>query len=578
MHNLDLILTLTAGLTAALALGFVALRMKLPPIVGYLLAGLVLGPYTPGFVANRGVAEQLAELGVILLMFGVGLHFHLKDLLAVRRIAVTGALVQIACATALGAAAAKHWLGWSWAAGVVFGIALSVASTVVLTRVLAEHGDLRSQTGRIAIGWLVMEDIFTVFVLVVLPAVFAPHAAEVRLPVALGISALKLVALTGLILGAGKRLLPRLLTAAARTRSRELFTLTVLVIALGIAVGSARLFGVSMALGAFLAGMVVGQSEFSHRAASEALPLSDAFAVLFFVSVGMLFNPRHLIDEPGSTLLTTAIVLIAKPLAALSIVLILGYGLGVALRVSVALAQIGEFSFIVASLGGQLRILPPGAMDSLVAASMVSITLNPLLYRLLAGIETRLHRLPVLARRPPEGSRAEPDTVRPQRYAGSAVVVGYGPVGQTVSRLLQERGIEPTIIELNLDTVRGLLKDGKRAVYGDATQPDILKQAGLGDAKALIISPPAPPEASEIIRTARTVNPDIRVLVRSAFVSQARSMRRAGADEVFSGEAEVAMAMIESLLYDLGSTPNEVNDERNRVRRDLYQTRNHEEA
>jgi CPA2 family monovalent cation:H+ antiporter-2 len=278
MHNIDLLVTLTGGLTAALALGFLALKLRLPPIVGYLVAGLLIGPHTPGFVANRVLAEQLAEVGVILLMFGVGLHFHIRDLLAVRRIALTGAFGQIAVSIAIGTAAARSF-GWSWPAAALFGTALSVASTVVLTRVLADNGDLHSQTGRIAVGWLIVEDIFTVFVLVILPAVFG--GGDISLPVALGLSGLKLAGLTALTLGAGGHLIPRLLSSIARTHSRELFTLTILVVALGIAVTAAKVFGVSVAMGAFLAGMVVGQSEFSYRAASEALPMRDAFAVLF---------------------------------------------------------------------------------------------------------------------------------------------------------------------------------------------------------------------------------------------------------------------------------------------------------
>lgn len=573
MHNIDLILTLTTALSAALVLGFLALRMKLPPIVGYMAAGLVIGPHTPGFVANRGMADQLAEIGVILLMFGVGLHFHVKDLLAVRRVAITGALVQIAAATFLGALAGRSF-GWSWEAGAVFGVALSVASTVVLTRVLADNNDLYSQTGRIAIGWLVMEDIFTVFVLVVLPAIFGVRESDaVSLPVVLGISMAKLLALGALTLGPGARVIPRLLTRAAQTHSRELFTLTVLVIALGIAVGSAKIFGVSMALGAFLAGMVVGQSEFSYRAASEALPLRDAFTVLFFVSVGMLFNPEHLLQAPIETLVTTAIVLIGKPVAALLIVLALGYGARMGIRVSVALAQIGEFSFIVAVLGDQLQILPPGATDSLVVASMVSITLNPLLYRLTISMERGLMRIsflrPLLQPRVSmeDSTREIPEASRPDHRT---VVVGYGPVGQSVSNLLHQHGIEPTIIDLNLETVRRLKREGIRAVYGDAMQPDILQEAGVSKALGLILSSPASAESAELIRVARQMNPGIRVLVRCGFVSQAKAIREAGANGIFSGEAEVAMAMIEYMLKDLGATPEQMDSERQRVRRDLY--------
>lgn len=575
MHNnIELILTLTTGLIAALTLGFLALRIKLPPIVGYLLAGLLVGPYTPGFVADREIAEQLAEVGVILLMFGVGLHFHLKDLMAVRGIAVTGALFQIAVATALGALA-THALGWSWQAGVVFGIALSVASTVVLTRVLADNRDLQSRAGRIAIGWLVVEDLFTVFVLVLLPALFGGAAETTSAPLALGVAALKLVALTVLTLGPGGRIIPRLLASAARTNSRELFTLTVLAIALGIAVGSAELFGVSMALGAFLAGMVVGQSEFSFRAAAEALPMRDAFAVLFFVSVGMLFDPQQLVRAPGLILITTGIVLFGKPIAALLIVLVLGYGARIGLRVAVALAQIGEFSFILAVLGDQLRILPDGATNALVVASILTITLNPLLYRAVPSMERVLMRSRLLRGmlRPAAGMSHAGVLVQGAQAGGEygrAIVVGYGPVGQSVARLLIDRGITPTIIELNLDTVRRLQSSGIPVIYGDAGDADILVQAGLSEAVALILSAPGSPESAELIRRAREINPSVQVLARSAFLSQASALRNAGADQVFSGEAEVAMAIIDAMLRRLGATPEQMDSERDRARTELY--------
>jgi CPA2 family monovalent cation:H+ antiporter-2 len=572
MHNVELILTLTAALTGALVLGFVALRLSLPPIVGYLVAGIIIGPYTPGYVANRGLAEQLAEVGVILLMFGVGLHFHLKDLLAVRNIALTGALVQIASATALGAVAV-HALGWTWAAGIVFGIALSVASTVVLTRVLADHRDLQTQTGRIAVGWLVVEDVFTVFALVVLPVLVTTGGqTPPNLPVALALSALKLGVLAILTLWPGAHIIPRLLAAAARTHSRELFTLTVLVIALGIAVASAELFGVSMALGAFLAGMVVGQSEFSYRAASEALPMRDAFAVLFFVSVGMLFDPQRLLAASAVTMIALGIVLLGKPLAAFLISVLLGYGARVGLRVAVALAQIGEFSFMLAVLGGQLGILPDGAMDSIVAASIISITINPLLYRAIPGIEKRLLRgrlgrtLQPRAGRPDAGPGAESAGAESE----GVIVVGYGPVGEGLCRLLLERGISPTVIELNIDTVRRLHRHDIRAVYGDAGQPEVLEEAGIRFASAVIISAPGSPEFSEVIRTAKTLNPAVPVFARSAFLSHTKLLQEAGADEVFSAEAEVATAMIGSVLLRLGATPEETAAERERARANFY--------
>jgi CPA2 family monovalent cation:H+ antiporter-2 len=389
MHESALVLTLTGSLAAALALGYVTQRLRLSPIIGYLLAGLLVGPYTPGFVANRALASEFAEVGVILLMFGVGLQFHLHDLLAVRNIAITGALIQSAAATALGTLAG-HLFKWSWSASVVFGLALSVASTVMLMRVLIDNQQLQTQAGRIAIGWLVVEDIFTVVVLVLLPVIFEPPVGfgpSLLLVLAITIGKLIVLALFAFVVGG--RVIPRILNGVAATQSRELFTLAVLVIALGIAVGSAMAFGVSLALGAFLAGMIVGRSEFSFRAASDALPMRDAFAVLFFVSVGMLLDPRALMKSPRVLLTTLAIVLVAKPLTAFLITAISGYRSEVGIRVAVALAQIGEFSLILATVGDQLHILPEGTTNLIIAASIISLALNPLLYRSIARERSR---------------------------------------------------------------------------------------------------------------------------------------------------------------------------------------------
>jgi CPA2 family monovalent cation:H+ antiporter-2 len=382
-HNTDLILTLTGGLAAALVLGFITEKLKLSPIVGYLLAGIAVGPFTPGFTADRELASQCAEIGVILLMFGVGLHFHLKDLLAVRRVAVPGALVQIFTAAAL-ATVVLHWLGWSWGGGLIFGLAISVASTVVLTRVLVDNHELETPNGHLAIGWLIVEDLFTVLVLVMLPAVAGARSESggwSGIGATLGIALLKLAALVAFAFLIGQKAIPRALRAVADTGSRELFTLAVLVIALGLAVGAAVFFGASMPLGAFLAGMIVGQSDFSARAASDALPMRDAFAVLFFVSVGMLLDPSAILSEWPLMLVTLGIILIAKPLAALAVVLAFKRPFRSALIIAVSLTQIGEFSFILAALAMDLKMFPPEAMNALVFGSIVSITLNPLLFR-----------------------------------------------------------------------------------------------------------------------------------------------------------------------------------------------------
>ncbi len=576
MHNLDLIMTLAGGLAAALAFGYVTQRLGLSPIVGYLLAGIAVGPATPGFVADRAMAEQLAELGIILLMFGVGLQFHFEELLAVRRIAIPGAVVQSLAATALGAVVI-HWLGWGWTAGVVYGLAISVASTVVLVRVLSDHDDLHTPTGHIAVGWLVMEDLFTVVILVLLPLLFGSQASSPGgVAMELLLALLKIAALVAFTFLVGGRVIPWLLGRVAATHSRELFTLTILVVALGIAVGSAIVFGVSMALGAFLAGMVVGRSDFSLRAASEALPMRDAFAVLFFVSVGMLFDPVALLKSPGIVVLTLVVVMIGKPLAAFGITAVLGYPSRVALAVAAVLGQIGEFSFILAALGRELGILPAAATNGLVAAAIVSISVNPLIYRTVAPLEQGLARRPGLWRLLNRRSRV-PSAGAPPEIAEAAVdpqhravIVGYGPVGRTVTRLLREQGIEPAIVEMNLPTVQQLRAVGVKAFYGDATLRATLEQAGVGAAGTFVLSVSGFRGAEEVIRLAREINPRIHIITRTQYLADIPALRRAGADRVFSGEGEVALAMAESVLTDLGATPEQIDRERAQVHDDLF--------
>jgi CPA2 family monovalent cation:H+ antiporter-2 len=577
MHGFELIFTLTACLAAALVLGYATHRAGLSPIVGYLLAGIAVGRYTPGFVADQHLADQMAEIGVILLMFGVGLHFHLDQLLSVRKIAIPGAIGQSLVATALGAAVA-HAFGWGWSAGIVYGLAISVASTVVLTRVLADNDELHTPTGHVAVGWLVVEDLLTVFVLVLLPAVFGGRPAGAgALFMEVAVATFKIGLLVAVIFVFGRRVVPWVLERAAATRSRELFTLTILVVALGIAVGSMKLFGVSMALGAFLAGMIVGRSEYSLRAAAEALPMRDAFAVLFFVSVGMLFDPRILLEAPGIGLATLAIVMLGKPLAAVAIVLWRGYPLRVALAVSVALAQIGEFSFILASLGKDLHILNDVAMHALIAASIVSISLNPILFRLLGPFESFVARHPKLSRRLNARAAAKSgpgvdlpaevdDQLGPQHRA---VVIGYGPVGRTLTRLLRENDILPTVVEMNLETVRTLRGKGRLAVYGDASNQETLKAAGVARSGTIILSASSIPGSEDIIRLSRELNADIRVLVRCAYLRERPALRKAGADLVFSEEGEVALAMTEAILQDLGATPDQIDRQRELLREDV---------
>jgi len=574
MHEIDLILTLTAGLAVALVFGYVTQRIGLSPIVGYLLAGVAVGPHTPGFVADQPLAEQLAEIGVVLLMFGVGLQFHWKELLAVRRVAVPGALVQSAVATILGALVA-HAFGWGWTAGIVFGMAISVASTVVLLRVLSDNHDLHTRTGHIAVGWLVVEDLFTVVMLVLLPVMFADRAEPAQIATAVGLALVKVAALVVVTVVIGGRVIPWLLTRAALSHSRELFTLTVLVVALGVAVGAAKGFGVSMALGAFLGGMIVGRSEFSFRAASDALPMRDAFAVLFFVSIGLLFDPAALLDAPGILCATLGIILLGKPAAALALTLICGYSLEVAMGVAVALAQIGEFSFLLASVAREMGVLDTVATNTIIAAAIVSISLNPLLYRAIGPSLRWLEHSKAMRRwraaRPIRSlALYETDDADADDARHRAVLVGYGPVGRTVARLLKENDVHTTVIDLNLPTVQALKREGIDAIYGDAGNREVLQAAAIDRAGSFVLSASNVPGANEVIRLARQLNPKIRVLARAVYVNEIAALKSAGADVVFSGEGEVALAFTVAVLGDLGATHDQIDRERERVRRELF--------
>jgi CPA2 family monovalent cation:H+ antiporter-2 len=557
MHAPALILTIAAAFAAAAVMGYLTHRLRLSPIVGYLIAGLLVGPYTPGFVADRHLAEQLAEIGVILLMFGVGLQFHVEELLAVKRVAIPGAIGQSAVATLLGVGVALM-AGWGQGAGLVFGIALSVASTVVLVRVLGDANQLHTPVGHIAVGWLVVEDLLTVLVLVLMPALAAGGGTPVA---GLGWAALKVVALAAFTIAAGGRGIPWMLTRVAATRSRELFTLAVLATALGIAAASAALFGVSMALGAFLAGLVVGRSDFSVRAASDALPMRDAFAVLFFVSVGMLLDPAQLSSQAGLIGLTLAVIVVGKPLTALAIVALFRYPLRVSLPVAVSLAQVGEFSFMVMTLAGDLGLVPAEASQTVIAASIISITLNPLLFRILEPLERRITRR--------RDGRLTPEPEDAPAADHRAVVVGGGPIGRTVVRLLEENGIRPTVIDLNLETVRALQKEGVSAVYGDATRVATLSAAGVARARSVIVSVAGVGGVGEIVRAARESNPSIQILARVDYLRQAAALKASGADVVVSGEGEVALAFTAAILERLGATAEQIDRERARVHADL---------
>ncbi len=563
MPEFGLIVTLAVSLGAALILGYLTQRVGLSPIVGYLVAGIALGPYTPGFIANQMLAEELAEVGVILLLFGVGLQFKIEELLAVRRVALPGALIASAAVAALGSVAAHVW-GWSWSASIVFGLALSVASTVVLVRVLSDNRELHTSAGHIAIGWLVVEDMFTVIVLVLLPAVLSPDASPSQIAVSAMLTLAKVAVLVLACATVGPRVIPRILDHVAATRSRELFTLTILVLALGIAAGS-TLFGVSMPLGAFLAGLVVGRSDYSLRAATEALPMRDAFAVLFFVSVGMLLDPASLVSSAGLAIAALAAVMIGKPLVASIVLWAMRYPLRTILTVALALGQIGEFSFILAVLGRDRGVLPADAMNIVVAVAIASITVTPVLSRMADPAErwlTRRRQAEVLA----EPAAGASSSLNP---LDRAVVVGYGPTGRTVARLLRDNDISPTVIELNMDTVRELREAGTSAVYGDARHPDTLVTAGVRHAGTLIVSG-ADSGATETIRNARSLNPKLHVFARGAYLRDVPPLRGAGAEQVFSGEGEVALAMTEAVLRQLGATPEQIDRERERVHGELF--------
>jgi CPA2 family monovalent cation:H+ antiporter-2 len=558
MGELGVLMTFAGSLAAALVLGFLAHRLRLSPIVGYLLAGILLGPSTPGFVANHAVAELFAEIGVILLLFGIGLRFHLRELVAVWRVAVPGALIQSALSTAA-LALLLRLLGWSWVSGIILGMAISVASTVVMARVLGERRDLHAQIGHIAMGRTVVEDLLTVAMLLVLPVLFAPGGnADQSLAGALGLAALKVVGLVAVVVLLGRWVIPWVLERIAKTRARELFTLAVLVLAVGIAVGSAKLFGVSVALGAFLAGLAVGRSEFAARAAGDAVPMRDAFAVLFFVSVGMLFDPRSLVQFPLLIGVVLAVVVIGKPLAALLTMRLLGTPRATAIPVAAAFSQVGEFSFILGASARELGLIHDAGWNALVAASIISIALNPSIYRWARRHSATAAELAPVTPNP-----------RPAIDPRRCILVGYGPVGRIVERLLTDRGAQVTVIDLNLDTVRRLRASGRAALYGDVLRPGTLDEAGIATAGSLILSADVE-DAAEIIRQARLLNPDLRVLVRCAHLRDAPALRRAGAAVVAAGEAEVGVALAEAVTASDGMDHGTAAEQREAIRRSLY--------
>ncbi|HEX2765978.1 MAG TPA: cation:proton antiporter [Candidatus Limnocylindria bacterium] len=561
-HGGALITTIALGLSAAFIAGLIARRLKLPSIVGYLVAGVALGPFTPGLVADQEIASELAEIGVILLMFGVGIHFSLRDLLAVRGIAIPGAIVQSTIATLLGIGLG-NLLGWDLVSGLVLGMSLSVASTVVLLRALIQRNALDTIHGRAAVGWLIVEDIFTVLVLVLLPTLALLTGSgngdgTDALP-ALAEAVFKTGALAAVMVVAGTRVVPWLLVQVAHEGSQEMFTLGVLAVALGIAFASSAIFGVSLALGAFLAGTVVGETDLSHKAAADALPLRDAFAVLFFVSVGMLLDPAYLIEHPLAVLAVLALVVVGKAAAAMGIVVALGYPIRTGLTVAAGLAQVGEFSFILVTAGVSAGLMPEEAYQLVVAAAILSITLNPFIFALVDPVDRWLKARPRLRRLLDRGSR---ELSRPEPghepLSGHAILCGWGRVGRTVARALEARGFKYVVVEEDRRTVEALRKRGIQAFYGDIADAELLKHAGIERARVLVFAAYDPPAAEFAVDYAKRVNPKIEVVARVETPEEARRLLEVGASQTVEGERELAVQMARYTLRRFGVTTREV--------------------
>ncbi|MFZ2309882.1 MAG: cation:proton antiporter [Rhodoferax sp.] len=556
-HNISLITTLVAAFGAALVLGFLAERIRVPALVGYLLAGILIGPATPGFVADVQIASQLSEIGIMLLMFGVGLHFSSDDLLAVKRIAVSGAVVQMGSVTLLGTALAGWW-GWSLGGALVFGVSMACASTVVLLKSLEARGQLNTMNGRIAVGWLVVQDLVTVLVLVLLPPLAgvlggsaAPLAGAKPLWVSIGQTLLQVSAFIALMLVVGRRALPWLLWQVARTGSRELFTLSVVASAIGIAYGASALFSVSFALGAFFAGTVMRESEFSHRAAEETLPLRDAFSVLFFVSVGMVVNPMVLVDQPLRVLGAVTIIMLGNAAAALAVVVALRYPLKTALSIAASLGQIGEFSIILAGLGVSLGLLPAEGMSLVLAGVLISIAANSFL---LAGVEP-LRRWVLqrseLARRldqRPDPFAELPMSTERKYLEGQVVLVGYGRVGRRIAKALDVRAIPYVVVEQNRELVEELRKAQMASVSGNAADPEVLVQAHIARAAMLVIATPDAVNVRHVADIARTLNPGIEIVLRTHGEVESQLLRNDSVGTVFFGEEELAKGMTAHVL------------------------------
>jgi CPA2 family monovalent cation:H+ antiporter-2 len=556
-HESKLIALIAVGFVLALAFGLLAARVRLPPLVGYLLAGIAIGPFTPGFVADADLASELAEIGVILLMFGIGLHFSISTLMRVRAIALPGAIAQIAVATTIGSGLARWW-GWDQSAGLVFGLALSVASTVVLLRALEQRNELDTENGHIAVGWLVVEDLAMVLALVFLPALATDGPTDARsLLMGLGTTTLKVAIFVALMLVGGRRIVPWILHQVARAGSRELFTLAILAIALGIAYGSAHLFDVSFALGAFFAGVVLAETELSHQAAENSLPLQDAFAVMFFVSVGMLFDPSVVIERPLELLAVLFVIVVGKSLAAFAIVLAFGYPVRTALTISASLAQIGEFSFILAALGIGLGLLPPDGRDLILAGALLSITFNPFAFGMIAPMTRWLDRHPrvtaLLERRNRRRAPAAPGA-QAANLRNHAVIVGYGRVGSVVGRALEAQGLKFAVVEAHQRIVEELRAQQIVAIQGDAAAAGVLDLAAIQHARLLVIASPDGFQVRRILELARERNPRVAIVVRTHSSSELAYLIDQGVDRAVMGELELALQMTDYALRSLGVT------------------------
>ena len=557
-HDVDLIILLAVGFGIALIFGYIAARLRLPPLIGYLVAGIIISPNTPGIVADIHLANQLAELGVMFLMFGVGMHFSLNDLLLVRRIALPGAILQIAVATLLGVAVSMFW-GWSFGSALIFGLSLSCASTVVLLKALGDRGLLNSVNGKIAVGWLLVEDLVMVLVLVLLPATavllggtpIAGSDPTANIWITLAITLLKVAGFIAFMLIIGKRLVPFIMQIVARLGSRELFTLTVVAAAVSIAFGAYKVFGVSMALGAFFAGMVVKESDFSHRAEEETLPLREIFSILFFVSVGMLFDPRILIEQPLHVLAVVGIIMIGKTIAAMALVLFFRYPINTALSVGASLAQIGEFSFILATLGVSLHLLSLEGQNLILAGALISITLNSFVFSAIEPIQNWIRERSHLARlleRSGDPLSMLPDEVSQEYLRDQVVIVGHGEVGRRITRTLMQDGIKVVIAEENREIVENLREKGIAAVSGHATEAGVLIQAHIQHARLLVLSPMDILDIHKIVDIAKTLNPQIQVLVCAESKEEAEVIRREAIGEVYFAKEEMAKNMTNHIL------------------------------